>query len=57
LLGVKLSVSQARALVVAYSGQYELARARSVAVHRRVSRVVKEYKCEGLGAIVCETEK
>jgi hypothetical protein len=55
LLGVKLSVSQARALVVAYSGKYELAGARPIAVHCRGSRVVKNRKGRGLFEIVSET--
>jgi hypothetical protein len=57
LLGVKLSVSQARALAVAYSGQNELTGARPVAVHDRGSRVVKNRKARGLCADVSETEK
>jgi hypothetical protein len=56
LLGVKLSVSQARALVVAYSGQYELAGARPIAIHDRGSWVVKNRKGKGLTGNVSETE-
>jgi hypothetical protein len=41
LLDVELGIHQARALAVALSGQYELAGARSVDVHRRGSRDVK----------------
>jgi hypothetical protein len=53
---VKLSVSQARALAVAYSGQYKLAGAQPVAVHDRGSRVVKNRKGKGLTGNVSETE-
>jgi hypothetical protein len=55
LLWVKLSVSQARALAVAYSGQYEPAGARPVAVHCRGSRIVKNRKGRGLFEIVSDT--
>jgi hypothetical protein len=54
LLGVKLSVSQTRALVVALSDQYKLAGARSVAIRRRGPRVVKKKKEEGLSAFVSD---
>jgi hypothetical protein len=57
LLGVELSVSQARALAVVYSSQYELAGARPVAVHDRGSRVVKNRKGRGLTRDVSETKK
>jgi hypothetical protein len=57
LLGVKLSVSQARALVIAHSSQYKLAGDRSIAVHRRGSRVVKKKKEEGLSAFVSDSNK
>jgi hypothetical protein len=57
LLGVKLSVSQGRALSVAYSNQYELAGAQPVAVHDQGSWVVKNRKGRGLCADVNETEK
>jgi hypothetical protein len=53
LLGVKLSVSQTRALAVALSGQYKLAGARSVVVRCRGPRVVKK-KEEGLSAFVSD---
>jgi hypothetical protein len=57
LLGVKLSVNQARALAVAHSGQYELVGAWPVAVHDRGSRVVKNRKRRCLTGDVSETEK
>jgi hypothetical protein len=56
-LGVKLSVSQARALAVAHSGQYKLAGAWSVAVHCRGSRVVKKKKEERLSAFISDSNK
>jgi hypothetical protein len=42
LLDVELGISQVRAPAIACSGQYELAGARSVAVHHRGSRAVKK---------------
>jgi hypothetical protein len=52
---VEFGVKQRGGLVVAYSGQYELAEARPVAVHRRGSRVVKNRKGRGLFVIVSDT--
>jgi hypothetical protein len=51
-LGVEFGVKQREGLAVAYSGQYELAGARPVAVHHRGSQVVKKRKGKGLFAIV-----
>jgi hypothetical protein len=43
-------------LAIAYSGQYELAGARPVAVHRRGSRGVKNRKGRGLTGDVSEID-
>jgi hypothetical protein len=53
--GVELGVKQRKGLVVAYSGQYKLIRARAVAIHRRGSQVVKNRKRRGLIGNVSET--
>jgi hypothetical protein len=55
LFRVEFGVKQREGLVVAYFGQYELAGARPVAVHRRGSRVVKNRKGRGLFIIVSDT--
>jgi hypothetical protein len=52
---VEFGVKQREGLVVAYSGQYELAGARHVVVHRRGSRVVNNRKGRGLFEIVSDT--
>ena len=52
---VEFGVQQRGGLAVAYSGQYKLAEARPVAVHRRGSRVVKNRKGRGLFVIVSDT--
>jgi hypothetical protein len=54
--GVEFGVKQREALAIAYSGQYELAGARPVAVHDRGSRVVKNRKGRGLTGNLSETE-
>jgi uncharacterized protein YeaC (DUF1315 family) len=54
--GVELGVKQMKELVVAYSGQYNLAGARPVAIHRQGSQVVKNRKGRGLTGNVSETE-
>jgi hypothetical protein len=54
LLGVKLSVSQTRALAVALSGQYKLTGAWPVTVRRRGPRAVKKKKEKGLSAFVSD---
>jgi hypothetical protein len=55
--GVEFGVKQRKGLAVAYSGQYELVGARSVAIHRRGSWVVKNRKGKGLFAFVSGTKK
>jgi hypothetical protein len=55
LVRVEFGVKQREGLVVAYSGQYELTRARPVAVHHWGSRVVKNRKGRGLFVIVSDT--
>jgi hypothetical protein len=55
--GVEFVVKQRKGLVVAYSGQYELARARLVAVHRRGPDVVQKKKGKGLGVNVSDISK
>jgi hypothetical protein len=52
---VEFGVKQREGLVVAYSGQYELAGARPVAVHHWGSRVVNNRKGRGLFVIVSDT--
>jgi hypothetical protein len=52
---VEFGVKQREELVVAYSGQYELAGARPVAVHRWGSHVVKNRKERGLFVIVSDS--
>jgi hypothetical protein len=54
---VEFGVKQREELVVAYSGQYELAGARPVAVRRQGSRVVKNRKGRGLFENVSDTNK
>jgi hypothetical protein len=53
---VEFGVKQREGLAVAYYGQYELAGARPVVVHRRGSRGVKNRKGRGLTGDVSETE-
>jgi hypothetical protein len=54
--GVEFGVKQREGLAIAYSGQYELAGARLVAVHRRGLQVVKNRKGRGLTGDVSETK-
>ena len=53
---VEFGVKQREGLVVVYSGQYELAGARPVAVHRRGSWGVRNRMGRGLTGDVSETE-
>jgi hypothetical protein len=52
---VEFGVKQRAGLAVAYSGQYGLAGARPIAVHRRGSRLVKNRKGRGLFVIISDT--